>query len=464
MKKKVETIILINLAIVLFFNFKSYAQSENLVYNPGFEDYEKCPEGYTFQDKSHKLITYWTYPTLTTPDYFNKCSSGIVRIPSNFAGVAQPNSGDGYMGSILSGSEMNYREYIQGELKEPLEAGKKYCVTFHYRLASYSKFAIDQLSVLFVKEKIENENKTYLGRKPQISNHEGLFLDNSDKWEQMCRVYIAEGDEQFFIIGNFKPYSGTNYVVTDKNITNKRNKAYAYYYFDDFSVRPLIDCDICPCVQHGLESVIIDSSYTGGVDPLSGFANKIINDGTIEIKIFGGVEPYNIAWSTGHTGSKISNLPAGNYSYTVTDVNNCISEGSVAFIEPEKKEDPLTEGLKNIEEGETIVLENIFFETGKTTLLEKSFAELDKVVELMNEIDIKQIEISGHTDNEGSEEYNQKLSEGRAQSVVNYLIEKGINEDRLVAVGYGESKAIDTNLSDIGQSQNRRVEFKVLKK
>jgi OOP family OmpA-OmpF porin len=82
----------------------------------------------------------------------------------------------------------------------------------------------------------------------------------------------------------------------------------------------------------------------------------------------------------------------------------------------------------------------------------------------MNEYEIDLIEISGHTDSEGSESYNQKLSEGRAKSVVNYLISKDIEATRMKAVGYGESKPIDTNFNDAGQARNRRVEFTLLKK
>jgi outer membrane protein OmpA-like peptidoglycan-associated protein len=79
-----------------------------------------------------------------------------------------------------------------------------------------------------------------------------------------------------------------------------------------------------------------------------------------------------------------------------------------------------------------------------------------------NKIDL--IEISGHTDSEGSETYNQKLSDGRAKSVVKYLNSKGISQDRMKAVGYGELKPIDTNFNDQGQARNRRVEFTLLKK
>ena len=69
------------------------------------------------------------------------------------------------------------------------------------------------------------------------------------------------------------------------------------------------------------------------------------------------------------------------------------------------------------------------------------------------------IEISGHTDNIGSEVYNEILSQKRADSVVKFLLKKGINKNRLTAKGYGQSKPIDTNETDIGRANNRRTEF-----
>jgi outer membrane protein OmpA-like peptidoglycan-associated protein len=73
------------------------------------------------------------------------------------------------------------------------------------------------------------------------------------------------------------------------------------------------------------------------------------------------------------------------------------------------------------------------------------------------------IEIAGHTDNKGSDDYNSNLSQGRSQSVVDYLTSQGIDSGRLSAHGYGESKPIDTNDSDGGRANNRRVEFTILK-
>jgi OmpA-OmpF porin, OOP family len=120
--------------------------------------------------------------------------------------------------------------------------------------------------------------------------------------------------------------------------------------------------------------------------------------------------------------------------------------------------------LQPIEVGITVRLKNIYFAFDKTELKKESFTELNKVVDFLKENHSVEIEISGHTDNKGSDEYNQNLSQGRSQSVVNYLVSQGINEGRLTAHGYGESKPIDTNDTVEGQANNRRVEFTVVKK
>lgn len=440
------------------------AQDNNLVLNYSFEEYEKCPQDYTPMDNTHKLLPDWTYPTFATPDYFNRCSSGTVAVPANFAGKSEPKSGDAYIGSILSGTSESYREYFQGELKSPMVQGNQYCITFNYKLASYSQIAVDQLSVYLSEEETLVEGKEALGRKPQIRNKDGLFLDNVEEWKEMCRVYVATGGEKYFIIGNFNNYDNTNYVIVDKTVVNLRNKAYAYYYFDDVKIKPLENCNDCPCVQQDFETAFTDTFYTGGKDPVTGDVDRIINNGRISIAIYGGTEPYTVKWSNGATGTSLKNLPAGTYQYEATDKYNCRSTGEVTFIEPEIKKDEFLEGLQNIEEGAAIILENIFFESNKSTLLSESYQELDKVVDFIKENNIKKIEISGHTDSEGSEAYNKKLSEGRAQAVVNYITEKGVPSETLLAVGYGEEKPIDTNTTEEGMARNRRVEFRLLKK
>jgi outer membrane protein OmpA-like peptidoglycan-associated protein len=448
----------------LFYSPCLNAQDGNLVINPGFETYDKCPEDYTPENLTHKLVTGWLYPTRATPDYFNRCASKNVGVPVNFAGESEPHGGNGYVGAILSGTEESYREYIEGVLKAPLVKGQKYCVRFYYRLASYSRFAVDQMSLYFSDVEIRNDINVNLSYTPQLTNKVGLFLDNIGEWEEFCTVYTATGNERYFVMGNFKNYDNTNYVVTDKNVVNLRNKAYAYYYFDDVSVVSLDNCLICPCVQHDLESRVIETHYTGGKDPLTGKVGRPLADGEIRIGLLGGTPPYSVAWNNKMTGMNLRGLPAGRYIYQARDMNNCRSSDTIVFTEPVVVKDDFEEGLKDIDEGSAVVLENIFFEFNKTTLLPASFPELDKVVSFIIDNDIKMIEISGHTDSEGSDSYNQKLSEGRAAAVVTYLASKGVNPDRLLAVGYGEGRPIDSNQTEQGQAQNRRVEFTLIRK
>lgn len=120
--------------------------------------------------------------------------------------------------------------------------------------------------------------------------------------------------------------------------------------------------------------------------------------------------------------------------------------------------------LQPIEVGLTVRLKNIYFDFDKTTLKSESYAELNKVVDFLKRNASVEIEIAGHTDSKGSDDYNINLSQGRSQSVVDYIISQGIEDYRLTARGYGEGKPVDTNDTDLGRATNRRVEFTVLKK
>jgi outer membrane protein OmpA-like peptidoglycan-associated protein len=118
--------------------------------------------------------------------------------------------------------------------------------------------------------------------------------------------------------------------------------------------------------------------------------------------------------------------------------------------------------LEPIASGNSIVLNNIFYKINDFSLLENSFVELNKVVDLLQKNPALKIEISGHTDNTGEAVYNLTLSQKRAQSVVNYLIQKGISKDRLIAKGYGMTKPIFSNDTEEDRSKNRRTELKII--
>ena len=105
--------------------------------------------------------------------------------------------------------------------------------------------------------------------------------------------------------------------------------------------------------------------------------------------------------------------------------------------------------------------EKIHFEYDRARIKSSSYELLDKLVKIANECPDAKIEVEGHTDSDGSENYNQRLSFKRANAVKKYLIEKGIQESRLTAIGYGELQPIATNETSEGKEQNRRIEFNV---
>lgn len=109
------------------------------------------------------------------------------------------------------------------------------------------------------------------------------------------------------------------------------------------------------------------------------------------------------------------------------------------------------------------ILENVYFDTGKSTLKPTSFKALNDLVEILKIKNTMVVEIQGHTDNVGTDESNNTLSQERAESVKKYLISKGIAESRVTAKGYGPTMPIADNATDAGKAKNRRTSLKVLK-
>jgi len=107
--------------------------------------------------------------------------------------------------------------------------------------------------------------------------------------------------------------------------------------------------------------------------------------------------------------------------------------------------------------------ENLNFKTGSATITNSSFKFLDDIADYMKQNPSFSLSIVGHTDNTGSDEYNQKLSEDRAEAVKTYLIKKGVGEISISAEGKGESEPIADNNTPEGREKNRRVVFSVTK-
>ena len=111
--------------------------------------------------------------------------------------------------------------------------------------------------------------------------------------------------------------------------------------------------------------------------------------------------------------------------------------------------------------GKLDILDKVYFDTNKTTIKAQSFPLLDLVAKTLNDnLDLTKVEVAGHTDSDGADAGNLKLSQGRAEAVMKYLINAGkVEAGRLTAMGYGETVPIDTNATTEGKGNNRRVEF-----
>ncbi len=169
--------------------------------------------------------------------------------------------------------------------------------------------------------------------------------------------------------------------------------------------------------------------------------------------------------SNAATGKYLVSLPSGkNYGITVmSDKYLFHSENfnipEVAMYQEAEKDIY----LNKIAVGSKVVLNNIFFDSGKATLRPESKNELERMVTLLKEYPSLSIEISGHTDNVGSATSNKSLSERRAKAVVDHLIQAGVNASRLTYVGYGFEQPVAPNDTEANRQLNRRTEFKILK-
>lgn len=173
----------------------------------------------------------------------------------------------------------------------------------------------------------------------------------------------------------------------------------------------------------------------------------------------------------------------GNYSFKLDEFQplkavatiSGYSNGSLPFYTPNDEEadqliNPPICLIKEVPPvNEAIVMDNVYYDFDKATLRSESFASLDKLVALLNAHPYITIELSAHTDNKGSEAYNQRLSEARARACAAYLISKGIDKNRIQAKGYGSTQPIAPNVNEDGSDNpegrqaNRRTEFKVVK-
>jgi len=175
-------------------------------------------------------------------------------------------------------------------------------------------------------------------------------------------------------------------------------------------------------------------------------------------------QPVLSSESDASNGRFLVSLPTGgNYGFYAENEGYLFYNENIDFTKTKSEVSfEKTIELQPIKAGEKMVMNNVFFETGSSTLKNESFADLDKLVRFLKSNPTIKIEISGHTDNIGDNKQNLNLSELRAKAVVDFLVLKDIETLRMVFKGYGSSTPISDNNTPEGKAKNRRTEVKIL--
>ncbi|QSQ14515.1 OmpA family protein [Myxococcus landrumensis] len=179
-----------------------------------------------------------------------------------------------------------------------------------------------------------------------------------------------------------------------------------------------------------------------------------------------GGQAYTVQRSLSGLQSMLESVICGSKPPPVTTTTEfrCCQACVEDFIAPRPAPPPAPEPAKVVvEDGKLRTLEKVYFASDKDNAIPESLPILDHVFELLRtHTDIKKLRIEAHTDNAGTKTYNQDLSARRAKWVRQYLIQKGIAEERLDSAGFGLTKPIDSNATPQGRANNRRVEFVIV--
>jgi outer membrane protein OmpA-like peptidoglycan-associated protein len=331
----------------------------NFVNNPEFEVH---PTAF-FSIMSFKDQVYKWKEASESPDFYLSDGGAL--------------SGRSFVGFRVF-SMQKHIEYLQNELKEPLEAGRMYCFSAFLKLSPGSKYATNAFGFLLVDnaQKINTDELLTITPSKRLDNQ---ILNYKTQWMKVQCTYKAKGGERFLVLGSFQNHQDLELVEVPGRVNE------CYYYLDDVSLVPIAREEDCDC----------------------NFRDE--RDTTQKQK-----------------------------------------------LREEKT------GFSKLKPGDKLVLDNLHFNNDESELLPESFRTLGEVLAYLNTNKHVVVEISGHTSSLGGLEHNVKLSQRRALAVKEFLTLNGVNGERISTVGHGPKYPIASDDTEVGQKENRRVEFKLL--
>jgi len=320
----------INLATLFSFCFVFSLSGQNIIKNGSFEEVVDgyCPASTTSTyEQINDNILHWRVNTTggvtlidewNTPDYFHSCSHNVNS--SNFAGYQPFRTGEAYMGiKITNLQNINLREFLFQELEEPLEAGNQYSFTMYVSLAeSTSVHGINSLGAAFVNNEIIDDLPTPqslidLNISPQIEHSE--VISNTTDWTEISGTFVAQGGENYIIIGVFKNLSEIETEEIQENYLGEESLLFTYYYIEDVSL---------------IKSLSSHNDFSQkGLTLYPNPSNDIIHISGIDYNDIHSINCYDVSGkrldieiNREDTSFNISNLANGVYTVQLITVNN----------------------------------------------------------------------------------------------------------------------------------------------
>ena len=282
---------------------------------------------------------------------------------------------------------------------------------------------------------------------------------NTGHWESQPSL-SADGKELYFVSDRPGGYGGTDIWMCRRHDGG---------WDPPENLGPAVNSagnEAGPFIHYDNQTLYFSSTGHTGMGGSDLFVSRRQPDGTWS-------EPQNLGYPVNTEGdeSRLVVSADGRTAYFASDHLGGMGKNDIyRFVLPESMRaeavvcHEMVAEADTLNVGQSIRLDNIFFQTGSARLYEESQVELDKVVELLRGAPSLRIELSGHTDNVGSRQANQTLSEQRAKAVYDYLVASGIDATRLSYRGYGEEQPVASNDTEEGRRLNRRTVFTVIEK